>query len=297
MISLTYTLTPLDRATHLRGDEARIKELLTGGAARIVPVWNERHLVDAAPRLQVLDYAMAARFDLSNIVFLGLAGETPWFALRLPGSETPPELEIPGTFQVLNEFVAVLTGDEAAILAYARAMVLWHRNHLHCGRCGAPTRATEAGHSSTCTVCGHRTFPRTDPVVITLITHKNKCLLGRKAEWPAGMFSCIAGFVEPGETLESAVRRECAEETGASVDEVRYIASQPWPFPASIMFGFRARAKSLDLTGRDDELADVRWFTRDDVRRFGERSDPGDGFKLPNRYAIARHLIEQWLAE
>lgn len=297
MSSLTYTLTPLDRATHLRGDEAHIEHLLTGGAARIVPVWNERHLLGDGPNLQTLDYAAASKFDLSNLVFLGLAGETPWFALRLPSSETPPDLGISGIFQALNDFVAVLTGDEATILSYARAMVLWQRNHLHCGRCGAPTRATEAGHSSTCTACGHRTFPRTDPVVITLITHKDKCLLGRKAEWLPGMFSCIAGFVEPGETLESAVRRECAEETGVSIDEVGYVASQPWPFPASIMFGFRARAKSFDLAARDDELADVQWFTRDDVRGFGERSDPGEGFKLPNRTAIARHLIEGWLSE
>lgn len=297
MSPLTYTPAPLDRATHLRGDAALIAALLTGGAARIVPVWNERHLLGEGPSLLALDYAAASRFDLSGLVFLGIGDGTPWFALRLPSSEIPPDVGVPGAFRALNEYVSVLTGDEAAILAYARAMLLWHRNHLHCGRCGAPTQATEAGHSSTCTACGHRTYPRTDPVVITLITHADQCLLGRKAEWPSGMFSCIAGFVEPGETLESAVRRECAEETGAGIDDVRYVASQPWPFPASMMLGFRARATSLELGSRDEELADVRWFTRAEVRAFGERSDPGDGFKLPNRYAIARHLIEGWLAE
>ena len=297
MTTLTYTLDVLDRAPALRGDPAAVRALLTGGGACIVPVWNERHLVDTTPRVVTLRFEAIENFDQTSLVFLGIAGGTPWFTLRLPGSETPPDLGVAGEFKVLNDVVAVLPGDEAAILAYARAMALWQRNHLHCGRCGAPNALTEAGHSTTCTACEHRTFPRTDPVVITLITHADKCLLGRQAIWPPGMYSCIAGFVEPGETIETAVRREAQEETGIDIGEVRYVASQPWPFPASIMLGFRAEALTTAIDRSDQELEDCRWFSREDLRTFGERNDPGEGFKLPNRYAIARLLIEDWLAE
>ena len=294
-MALTYTREPFDRAAYLRRDDARMHALLACPAARIVPVWNERHLVDDTPRLQTLK----APSDSANATFLGLAGEVPWFALALPASEQPPALDVPGSFRVLNEVVALLPGDEAAILAYARAMILWRTNHRHCARCGAPAAIAEWGHSSTCTnaVCAHRTFPRTDPVVITLITQGDKCLLGRQAAWPAGFYSCIAGFVEPGETLETAVRREGLEETGVKIGEVHYVASQPWPFPASLMLGFRAEALTTDLQHRDDELEDCRWFSKADVRAFGERGEDSPGFKLPPRFAIARTLIDGWLAE
>lgn len=298
MPPLTYTLSPLDRATLLRADDTRVRDLLTGGAARIVPVWNQKHLVDDTPRLQTVTHG-EINIDTSTLVFLGVAGDIPWFAAGLPESEQPPALNTPGEFKDLNSVVALLSGDEAAILAYARAMVIWHFNHRHCGRCGAPAAMTEAGHSRTCTdtACNHRTFPRTDPVVITLITKGDRCLLGRQAMWPPGMYSCIAGFVEPGETLENAVRREGAEETGIKIGDVRYVASQPWPFPASIMLGFRAEALTTDIHCDDDELEDCRWFSKDEVRTFGERNSDAPGFKLPNRFAIARYLIEGWLAE
>jgi NAD+ diphosphatase len=226
-------------------------------------------------------------------------GDVPWFTAALPDSEQPPAVNAPGAFKDLNSVVALLPGDEAAILAYARAMVIWHHNHRYCGRCGATAVITESGHSRTCTnaSCNYRSFPRTDPVVITLVTHGDKCLLGRQAVWPPGIYSCIAGFVEPGETLEHAVRREGAEETGIKIGDVRYVASQPWPFPASIMLGFRAEALTTRIHREDNELEDCRWFTKDEVRTFGERNAEGDGFKLPNKFAIARYLIEGWLKE
>ncbi|MSO73216.1 MAG: NAD(+) diphosphatase, partial [Rhodospirillaceae bacterium] len=232
-------------------------------------------------------------------VFLGFVGNAPWFVAGLPDSEAAPQLGVEGAYRNLNEVVLLLPGDQASLLAYARAMVIWHENHLHCGRCGAPAASTEAGHSRTCTnsACGHRTFPRTDPVVITLILHGDKCLLGRQAAWPPGVYSAIAGFVEPGESLEAAVRREAFEETGIKIGDVRYMASQPWPFPASIMLGFQAQALSTEVDRKDEELEDCRWFTKAEIRSFAERDSAGTGFKLPNRFAIARYLLEQWLVE
>ncbi len=300
---LTYTANAIDRATLLRADAEQVRTLLEGGSARIVPLWNQRHLLDDGPSLRTLGFD-----DLAGVcdraacfVFLGLYDDAPWFAVELPGSEHPPALNVPGAFhahdfRALNEVVALLPGDHAAILAYARAMVIWHHNHRHCGRCGAATTVTEAGHSSTCSnpACVHRTFPRTDPVVITLISAGERCLLGRQAVWPPGMYSCIAGFFEPGETVESAVRREALEETGVIVGDVRYVASQPWPFPASVMLGFRAAATSTAISRNDQELEDCRWFTKAEVQSAAEAST---GFRLPKPYAIARFLIDGWLGE
>lgn len=299
---LTFTAGPLDRAALLRLDQARIQAFLAGGRARIVPVWNQRHPLTDDARPHLMTYEEARRItDLgaAPFVFLGLEGEEPWFALGLPGEEAPPEVGPENRFAHLTEVVSTLPADEAAVLAYARAMVIWHFNHMHCGRCGAPTASGESGHSRACTdtACGHRSFPRTDPAVITLVTDGERCLLGRQPRWPAGMYSTIAGFVEPGETLEETVRREVREETGVEVGAVRYQASQPWPFPSSIMLGFRAEAVSTAIRRDDDELEDVRWFTRDELDSFGEMHADGTGFKLPGPYSIARFLIEDWRLE
>lgn len=299
---LTFTVSPIDRAALSRPDEKKITAFLTGGRARIVPVWNQRHLISPESRALIFSYAEAARsVDLSSmpLVFLGVDNGEPWFALGLPGTEIPPDMGVPGSFVMLNDVVTLLPANEATVLAYARAMVIWHFNHLHCGRCGALTAISESGHSRTCTNvdCTHRSFPRTDPAVITLVTDGPRCLLGRQSQWPTGMYSTIAGFVEPGETLEQTVRREVQEETGILVGEVRYIASQPWPFPSSVMLGFRAEALSTEIRGDDDELEDCRWFTRAEIDSFGDRDTGGSGFKLPGRYSIARFLIEDWRHE
>ncbi len=292
---LTYTETPLDRAGLLRTDAAAIQALLTGGTARIVPLWQQKHPVNADGSAMVFSHTdVAPRIGDAPVCFLGLADDTPWFAVGLPPSETPP---LPGDFRALNEVVLLMPGDQAAILAYARALVIWHENHKHCGRCGAATVSDEAGHCRRCTnaACGHRTFPRTDPVVITLIIDGERCLLGRQAAWPPGMYSAIAGFVEPGETVEAAVRREAEEETGITVGDVRYLGSQPWPFPASLMLGFHADALTTAIRRKDNELEDCRWFTKAEILGFTERTDPAPGLKLPNRYAIARVLLDRWL--
>jgi NAD+ diphosphatase len=180
-------------------------------------------------------------------------------------------------------------------------MVIWHGNHLHCGRCGSPTESMEGGHSRQCRnpACGHRSFPRTDPAVITLVEDPtgHRALLGRQSRWPQGMHSVIAGFVEPGESLEECVIRETFEETGVRVSEVRYQASQPWPFPASIMLGFRARALTTEINLTDNELESCNWYTRDELRSFGELKGAYVERRLPNPFSIARYLVNTWLAE
>ncbi len=293
---LTYTVSPLDRAGILRTDEAAVQAHLTGGKARIVPLWQQRHLVTSDGAAGVFSYDEVALMLGADVqtVFLGLADDTPWFAAGFPAADTAP---IAGDYRALNDVVLLMPGDQASILAYARAMVIWHENHRYCSRCGTATVSDEAGHCRKCTnaACGYRSFPRTDPVVITLITDGDRCLLGRQASWAPGIYSTIAGFVEPGETVEAAVRREAEEETGVEVGDVRYIASQPWPFPASLMFGFHADALTTAIRRKDNELEDCRWFTRADILTFQERTSTAPGFKLPNRYAIARLLLDRWL--
>ncbi|MSO89898.1 MAG: NAD(+) diphosphatase [Rhodospirillaceae bacterium] len=306
---MTYAGVPLDRASHIRADAGQVAALLAGGRAMLLPVWNQRHLFGddtaaSGPRAGVIPFADLDRRLIraeAPPVFLGMQGDVPWFALGLPDSELPPDLGIAGEFRMLNEVVSLLAADEAAMVAYARAMVIWHGNHLHCGRCGAPTESMEGGHSRQCLnpKCSHRAFPRTDPAVITLIEDPagKCCLMGRQSKWPPGMYSVIAGFVEPGESLEETVIRETFEETGVRVGAVRYMASQPWPFPATIMLGFHARALTTEINLTDNELEDCRWFTRNDLRSFGNPDGPYPNTRLPNPFSIARFLVNTWLAE
>jgi NAD+ diphosphatase len=301
---ITYSGSPLDRRAELRVDAEQLLAVLTSAAARIVPVWNQKHLFDATPEIQFLSFSaltMRLNIDVLSPVFLGYSDGVPWFALGLPASEVPPDLGVSGEYRTLNEMVALLPSADASILAYARAMVIWHENHQHCGRCGTATKATEGGHARVCTntLCAHRSFPRTDPAVITLIEDPagTRALLGRQARWPPGMYSVIAGFVEPGESLEETVIREAFEETGIRVGDVQYMASQPWPFPSSIMLGFRARAVTTEIGGGDDELEDCRWFTREDLRAFGKPGSAYEHLRLPNTFSIARYLLNTWLDE
>jgi NAD+ diphosphatase len=295
MTQLPYTHAPLERAELLRGKDDDVRTLAMSAKAQFLPVWKETHAVDEQQRALTFGPDILTRIDVEtvSVIFLGLAEDAPWFALAFAPENEPPKIGAAG-FAGLREIWVHTEESFASRLVYARAMAIWHQNHPHCSRCGAKTVSTESGHSRTCSACGHRTFPRTDPAVIMLITDGDRCLLGRKAEWRPGQFSTIAGFVEPGESIEHSVRREVAEETGIKVGAVRYMASQPWPFPSSLMLGFRGEALSTQIRRDSDELEDCRWFTKDDVR--AAESGPGT-LLLPHRSSISRWLIEGWRDE
>jgi NAD+ diphosphatase len=223
-------------------------------------------------------------------VFLGLSGETPLFASEVSDGSEPSRGHPAG----LREAASELRAEEAALAAYAASLLSWHRRHRFCANCGAPTEMVDAGHERRCPSCEAHHFPRTDPVVIVRVTDgRDGILLGRSPRWPPGRYSLLAGFVEPGETLEDAVRREVLEESGVELGEVGYVASQPWPFPSSLMLGFDARAGRGEPRPSDDELEDVRWFERREV----EDAAGGRGeLELAPPYSIARRLIDGWLA-
>ncbi|HST95741.1 MAG TPA: NAD(+) diphosphatase [Microvirga sp.] len=186
----------------------------------------------------------------------------------------------------------LVPAEELGMLAMAKSMLDWHNRHRFCANCGARTATAQAGFRRDCAACGAQHFPRTDPVVIMLVARGDKCLLGRQARFPEKMYSCLAGFLEPGETVEAAVRRETFEEAGIRVGEVRYLASQPWPFPSSIMIGCVGEAISEEIDFDKDELEDARWFSKDDVRRMLEGTH--EDFAAPSPIAIANHLIREW---
>jgi NAD+ diphosphatase len=286
---------------HRRGDEDWIRGLLAGDRAVVIPVWRSKNLVipGAAPRAVMLRAADAAALgaDSQSIAFLGMIREVPHFALDLSHVEDPFVLDCiagKGEFVDLRTVGSLVGYDEAALLAYARGLFHWHRQHRFCGACGSPTVAREAGHLRVCTSpqCGIQHFPRTDPAIIVLVSRGDRALLGRKAEWPAGMYSTLAGFVEPGESLELAVAREVMEETGVAVSNVRYHSSQPWPFPASLMLGYYAEAETEDIRFSADELEDARWFTRAELA-----AGAGVPAVRPRSDSIARRLIDEWVAK
>jgi NAD+ diphosphatase len=221
-------------------------------------------------------------------LFLGLAGETPLFAVDVTGAE--PTRGAPAD---LRQAASLLPVEEAGLAAYAASLWSWHRRHRFCANCGAPTEPRDAGHERFCPSCEAHHFPRTDPVVIVRVTDGERLLLGHQVRWPEGRYSVLAGFVEPGETLEEAVRREVWEESELRVDGVSYVASQPWPFPSSLMLGFTARAPGDEPRADGHELAHVRWFARREV----DDAAAGRGeVLLPPPYSIARRLIDGWLA-
>ena len=268
----------LDRADLLRAQPDKLAELASSSDARQLLWADGMPLLDEAGRL------CWDRVEEPS-VFLGMDGEAPCF------SSLPPTQSGPAAFASL----AQLDDRDAPLFACALSLANWHGRHCHCSVCGALTDVVRGGWSRRCPACGAEHFPRSDPVVIMLAEHDGRLLLGRQPHYPPGRFSALAGFVEPGETIEAAVAREIKEEAGIAVADVTYVASQPWPFPSSLMIGCRARALSDELTIDFTELDDARWFTRDEVAAAiaGQESP---AFLPPPRWAIARTLLEDWLA-
>lgn len=293
-----YAGVPLDRAAHLRKAPSWLADALASPTARVVPVWRTRSLV-AGPVEEPRAVLRPGPNAWTDPIFLGLMDDTPVFAADVGDLEQPdehPELAGLGRFEDLRAVGPLMDRGEAALLAYARGIVWWNARHRHCGVCGSPAASVQAGHSRRCTnpACETQHFPRTDPAVIMLVHDgAGNVLLGRQKVWMPGMHSVLAGFVEPGESLEEAVAREVFEETGVRVDDVRYRSSQPWPFPASIMLGFTARALNTGLTIDPDELETALWVASDRLRTLS----PDDPLRLPRKDSIARRLIEEWLAE
>jgi NAD+ diphosphatase len=287
----------LERAADIRGHERRLRELCAHPDCRIIPVWQDKNLVAGDEDMCAvwLTTRELPPGDGDTLVFLGMIEGGPCFALDLPEMDPRlPRLEPHGRFVELRTIGPVMADRDASVLSYARGMCHWHRRHFYCGACGHRTIPIQGGHVRRCTNehCGIHHFPRTDPAIIVLVNDQDRCLLGRKAEWPKGRFSTIAGFVEPGEAVEQAVVREVYEETAIRVGEVSYHSSQPWPFPGSVMLGFHARAAgdpAIELL--DGELEDARWFSRLEVEQALNRTGP---LRLPPGISIARRLIEDW---
>lgn len=297
-----YAGLPLERAVEIRKDPERLAALIASPAALAVPVWASRSLLGGdieVPRA-ILPPLAAVGGDAP--VFLGLWGEVPLFAVDLgdyPDAETalahPGLTGLDGRFEDVRTVGSLMDHGEAGVLAFARGMVWWNRQARFCGVCGHPTEMADAGFVRRCTNpdCKREHFPRTDPAVIMLVHDgAGRVLLARNRAWASGIHSVLAGFVEPGESLEEAVAREVMEEAGVPVTDIRYHSSQPWPFPCSLMLGFTARALSTELTVDTVELESALWVERSALRTL----TPDDSLKLPRVDSIARRLLNEWIA-
>ena len=292
---LPFTGNPLNRLSDKRPDAAWIAEKLARG--RVLPVWRQQVLTSgekifsAAYVAQAVGDALAA--PDAACVFLGADGEQALFALDVSAAENAGEaLKEYGEFRELRGAAPFLRKKDLAILSQAKALVDWHQRHSFCARCGAATGIADAGYRRHCPRCEADHFPRTDPAVIMLATHGDECLLARNVKWAPEFYSTLAGFVEPGESLEEAVRRETFEEAGLVVGKVTYFASQPWPFPASLMIGCYAECESKALMIDLNEIAEAVWFTKE--RALDLIEGRIDGRRGPMSVAIAYHLIKEW---
>jgi NAD+ diphosphatase len=255
---------------------------------------------DGAEQIAYIPAKMARELSdgPERLLFLGLWKEAAVFAVDMEGEADPAAggpLEGMGAFEDLRRIALTLPATEAAIVATAKAMFEWRRRHKHCAACGEPSEAVDGGWKRRCPVCNAEHFPRTDPVVIMLAVHGERCMLGRQEAWPKGMFSALAGFLEPGESIEEACARELAEEAGLKAVRVRYHSTQPWPYPSSLMIGLIAEVEDDEGTPDQTEISEVRWFTRGQAREL--IAGRIEGTFAPQRMAIAHQLIKAWAEE
>lgn len=289
--------TNLDRLSDRRKSAEWVLERWTSSSSQVHVHWQGKFAV-VGPRSAAVspDAAAALVGDLPPI-FLGMANDVAHFAVdasHLAQSVVEKHVHEDAMLTGLRDVSALLHADDANLLAFTSGMATWHSKHKFCGSCGSPTEVRAAGHERHCTTCGADHFPRTDPAVIMLVTDGDRCVMGRQKVWPKGMFSTLAGFLEPGESLEDTVRREVFEEVGLVVDDVRYSSSQPWPFPASIMLGFHCSAVTKEISVHPEELEDAQWFDKQqllDSREMGRRGMP----MIPPPTTIARRLLDEWL--
>jgi NAD+ diphosphatase len=292
-----FTGMALNRASTERKDAEWTRARFGDPASRAITAGHEGVLVRdgdrAAPTL-ARDAVPAGQEE--EPILLGLDGDTALFALDLDGLAPGDRSEaIDGNHVMsLREAGALMAPAEAGLAAYVMALLNWHRRHRFCANCGSPTDMAEAGYSRHCPRCGANHFPRTDPVVIMTVEYDDRMLLGRRAGWPPGRLSVLAGFVSPGESAEEAVTREVQEESGIIARDPLFVASQPWPFPASLMLGFHAVSDGGQPRVSDDELDEVGWYRRDAIQEAIDGGDPG--FQLPPAVSIARFLIDRWAA-
>ena len=309
-----YRELNLDRASVARKDQGWLEQQWTRQECRVLVLRNDKSLMyrdeHAAGTPDVVHLAQAEIrnlvSELNQPVFLGLDHQGPLFALDISSYPDDALEDYVGD----NEFIDLrdvgwlLDPQQAAQLAYARGLVFWNRHHLYCGVCGSSTLSESGGHMRRCSNqdCARLHFPRTDPAVIMLVEDRSdpqqpRCLLARNSRFPSRMMSTLAGFVDPLESLEETVVREVYEECGIRVGQVEYQASQPWPFPSSIMLGFRAQALTCDIKVDGVEIEEAYWFGAGQLEEFGEWGDEGDNFCLPRRDSIARYLVESWMKE
>jgi NAD+ diphosphatase len=284
----------LERLAERRRDSAWLAAALAAADTCFVPMQGPHNTViheNGTPRALLLSQTEAGPLfkDARGTMLLGSLAGRVCFALNLDEQAALPR----GEQGDLRQLGVLMDDTELALLGYARALTHWHQQNVHCGRCGAATLSVQAGHARDCPACGNQLFPRLDPAIIVLVTHGERCLLGRQPVWVPKRYATLAGFVEPGESLEAAVRREVAEETDVRVGEVIYQASQPWPFPSSLMLGFRAEAESTTIHCKDGELEHAAWFSRDDLIA---QVNAGGLLLSPSR-SISYRLIRGWFEE
>ena len=291
--------TGLNRMAERRNDSVWFEEVAKHEDAIVFPVWRTQNLIhDPTDRPKAAGLRVGSISEIldntSHLVFLGYRGTVPYFTIDISHIDEPselPSLKGAGQFTDIRNISLELPKEDGGLLAYSRAIAQWHKTHKFCSRCGSPTVPRDSGHMRQCTNpdCNTQHFPRTDMAVIMLVSSGDKIVMGRKKDWAKDRFSILAGFVEPGETLEGAVAREVMEEVGIPVTNINYHSSQPWPFPSNLMLGFFAEAESEEINIQDDELAEARWFSReeliDEAKKYAQK---------PHSVSIARRLISEW---